>query len=44
MATRVANKSLASRCNEQESDQMSIATQLGCDMHKSMQSATDDSG
>jgi len=44
MATRVANKSLASRCKEQVSDQMSIATQLDSDVHKSMQSATDDSG
>jgi len=38
------SKLLAFRCNEHASDQISIATQLNIDKHKSMQSATDESG
>ena len=44
LVTRLDNKSLAFMCNEQTSDQMSMATQLDFDKHKSMQSATDDNG
>jgi len=38
------SKSLAFICNEHAFDQRSIATQVDINRHKSMQSATDDSG
>jgi len=44
LITRLDNKSLAFMCNEQASDQMSMATQRGFDKHKLMQSATDNNG
>ena len=37
-------KSLAFKCKEHASDQTSIATHLDIEMHKSMHSATDDTG
>jgi len=44
LVARLDSKSLAFTCKEHASDQMSIATQVDIDTHKSRQSATDDSG
>jgi len=44
LVTRLDSKSLAFICKEHASGQMSIATQVRSDMHKSMHSATDDNG
>ena len=44
LVARLDSKSLAFVCKEHASDQMSIATQLDIDKHKSRQSPTDDSG
>jgi len=41
---RFDNKSVVFRCKEQTSDEMSMATQLGFDKHKSKQLATDKNG
>jgi len=41
---RTGSKSLAFICKEHASDQTAIATQLNFDTHKSMHSATDDTG
>jgi len=44
LVTRLYSKLLAFRCKAQVSDQMSTATQLDFDKHKSMQAAIDVSG
>ena len=44
MVARRDSRSLAFICKEHASDQTSIATHLDIDMHKSMHSATDDTG
>jgi len=44
LVTRLDSKLLAFMCKAHVSDQMSVATQLGFDKHKSMQAATDDNG
>jgi len=41
---RFDNKSVVFRCKEQNSDEMSMATQLGFDKHKSKQFAIDENG
>jgi len=41
---RTDSKSLTFICKEHESDETAIATQLNFDRHKSMHSATDDTG